>query len=63
MAGVQALHDRFAKLPFAALFGSAMWIAERGLVVSPVINGWLRSQKDFITRMPESKRVLTKETA
>ena len=31
MAGVQALHDRFGKLPFAALFGPAIWIADHGV--------------------------------
>jgi gamma-glutamyltranspeptidase/glutathione hydrolase len=61
MSGVQAMHDRFGKLPFASLFGPAIWIAEKGFAVTPVIAGWLRSQKDFITRLPESKRVLTKQ--
>ena len=61
MAGVQALHDRFGKLPFASLFGPAIWIAERGFTVNPVVSEWLRSQKDFITRLPETRRVLTKE--
>ena len=61
MAGVQALHDRFGNLPFAAVFGPAIWIAEKGFTISPVINDWLKSQKDFITRLPETRHVLSKE--
>jgi gamma-glutamyltranspeptidase len=39
--GVQAMHDRFGKLPFSTLFGPAIWIAENGVVVSPVVNAWI----------------------
>jgi gamma-glutamyltranspeptidase len=38
MGDVQALHDRFGKLPFSTLVGPAIWIAENGVVVSPVVN-------------------------
>jgi len=31
MAGVQALHDRFGRRPFAELFGPSIWLAEKGL--------------------------------
>jgi gamma-glutamyltranspeptidase / glutathione hydrolase len=60
MAGVQALHDRFGKLPFSTLFGPAIWIAENGVVVNPFVGTWIRSQKNFITRLPETKRIFTK---
>ncbi len=60
MAGVQALHDRFGKLPFSMLFGPAIWIAENGVAMSPMVSGWISSQRSFITRLPESKRVFTK---
>ena len=60
MAGVQALHDRFGKLPFSALFDPAIWIAENGVPVGSVVSFWISSQKNFITRLPETKRVFTK---
>ena len=60
MAGIQALHDRFGKLPFSSLFGPAIWIAENGIVLSRNVGGWISSQQGFITRLPETKRVFTK---
>lgn len=60
-AGVQALHDRFGKLPFADLFGPAIWVAEHGVSLSPAVGAWLRTQGNFVTRLPEGKRIFTKE--
>jgi gamma-glutamyltranspeptidase len=60
MAGVQALHDRFGKLPFSMLFGAAIWIAENGVAVNAPVSFWISSQKNFITRLPEKKRVFTR---
>ena len=60
VAGVQALHQRFGKLKFAALFSPAIWIAEKGVAVSPPVGSWLVSQKEFITRLPEARRIFTK---
>ena len=61
MAGVQALHDRFGKLPFSSLFGPAIWIAENGVVLNRNVGGWISSQQGFITRLLETKRVFTKQ--
>ena len=61
MAGVEALHRRFGRLPFATLFGPAIWIAERGVPVSPPVGSWLVSQKAVITRLPETRRVFTRD--
>ena len=61
MAGVQALHDRFGKLPFAELFSPAVWIAEHGIPLSPLVGVWLGAQGNFATRLPEGKRLFTKE--
>jgi len=61
MAGAQALHDRFGKLPFAKLFGPAIWISEHGIPLSPTLSGWLGTQGKFATRLPEGKHIFTKE--
>jgi gamma-glutamyltranspeptidase/glutathione hydrolase len=61
MAGVQALHGRFGKLPFPTLFEPAIWIAENGVPFSPIVDAWLKSAGQFVTRLPESKRIFTKD--
>jgi gamma-glutamyltranspeptidase/glutathione hydrolase len=61
MGGVQALHDRFGRLPFAALFGPAVWVADEGVAVGPMVTNLLQAQKRFITRLPETKRIFTKQ--
>lgn len=61
IAGVQALHDRFGKRPFAELFGPAIWIADHGVPFSPSVEAWLQESSTFVTRLPEGKRIFTKE--
>jgi gamma-glutamyltranspeptidase / glutathione hydrolase len=60
-AGVQAAHNRFGKLPFARLFDSAIYLAEKGFVVDPLLGYFLKTQNGVLTRLPETKRVFTKE--
>jgi gamma-glutamyltranspeptidase/glutathione hydrolase len=60
MAGVQAAHTRFGKLPLASIFDPAIYIAEQGFPLAPVLAGAMASQKDVITRLPETKAVFTK---
>src|SRR5262249_21624383 len=60
-AGVQAAHDRFGKLPFASLFDPAIYLADKGFVVHPLLSGWINPQKDVLSRLPETKRVFTKQ--
>ena len=60
-AGVQAAHDRFGKLRFASLFEPAIYLAEKGVVVDRLLGFFIDSQKGVLTRLPETKRVFTKE--
>jgi gamma-glutamyltranspeptidase/glutathione hydrolase len=60
MAGVQAMHDRFGKLPFPALFAPAIAIAENGFIVNRAVASWIDNQKDFITRLPETRRIFAR---
>jgi len=60
MAGVQALHERFGSLPFSALFGPAIWIAEHGVVASPLLGSSIYWQQRYITRLPEGRSIFTK---
>jgi len=61
MAGVQALHDRFGKLPFATLFDPAIWIAGHGVVASTRLGRDIKRSERFITRLPEARRIFTKQ--
>jgi len=60
-AGVRATHDRFGKLPFASLFDPAIYLAEKGFIVDPALSFWINTRKDVLTRLPETKRVFTKQ--
>ena len=60
-AGVQVAHDRFGKLPFASLFDPAIYLAEKGFVMDYPLIGWANMWKDVLYRLPETKRVFTKQ--
>jgi gamma-glutamyltranspeptidase / glutathione hydrolase len=60
MAGVQALHDRFGRMPFAQLFDPAIWIAEHGVPLDGLLAKAMRSQEKVLTRTPEGRRIFLK---
>src|SRR5262245_47861040 len=60
-AGVQAAHDRFGKLPFASIFGEAIFLADKGFNLDGSLGWRIDSQKSVLTRLPETKRVFTRE--
>jgi gamma-glutamyltranspeptidase/glutathione hydrolase len=62
LAGVQAAHDRFGKLPFASLFGEAIQVADKGFYLDGSMGWRIDYQKSVLTRLPETKRVFTKES-
>jgi gamma-glutamyltranspeptidase / glutathione hydrolase len=61
-AGVQAAHDRFGKLPFASIFGPAIHLADKGFNLDGAMGWRINWQKSLLTRLPETKRVFSKET-
>src|SRR5436190_4296100 len=60
MAGVQAAHERFGKLPFKRLFDQALAMADSGETVHPVMEWWIDHKKSVLSRHPETKRIFTK---
>jgi gamma-glutamyltranspeptidase / glutathione hydrolase len=42
MAGIGAMHARFGKLPVKELYAPALWYAEKGVHVSPLLNAYFR---------------------
>ncbi len=56
MAGVEAMHSRFGRLAFAQLFQPAIWYAENGVVVSPLLSAYFKFQKQRLWRTPAGRR-------
>ena len=61
MAGVQAAHDRFGRLPFEALFQPAIYFADSGFVLNAVIAGMMAGRKDVLMRLPATREIFTNE--
>jgi gamma-glutamyltranspeptidase/glutathione hydrolase len=60
LAGIQALHDRFGKLPFATLFEPALYLADHGIPVSASYEKMLEGRRNVLSRLPETKAVYFK---
>jgi len=57
MAGVQALHDRFGRRPFAELFEPSIWLAENGFPLPGAITAWHQAQRASIERLEDTRRI------
>lgn len=60
MAGVQAAHERFGKLPLARLVAPAIALAEEGIDIDPVLAWFIQYRRDVLGRLPETRRVFTR---
>jgi gamma-glutamyltranspeptidase/glutathione hydrolase len=58
MRGLEALHVRFGRLPWASLFDPAIWYAENGVEASPSIVGFRQNNDARFARTPEGRRFL-----
>jgi gamma-glutamyltranspeptidase / glutathione hydrolase len=56
MAGAEALHKRFGRLPFRDLFEPAIWYAEHGVRLSPIHEYFFTVRAKFLTRTPEGRQ-------
>jgi gamma-glutamyltranspeptidase/glutathione hydrolase len=61
MAGIQAMHDRFGKLPRSRVFKPAVDLADGGFRVGPMLARFVSARKAVLTRLPETKRIFSKE--
>ena len=57
MAGVEAAHRRFGKLPFKSIFAPAIDIAEKGFKLEPAMDVMIYTRKDILSRLPETKQI------
>ncbi len=53
MAGVEAMHGRFGRLPFRDLFEPAIWYAEHGIRISPALEYYFKFRAKALARTPE----------
>lgn len=61
MAGVEAAHRRFGKLPFSSLFDPAIYFAEKGFIVDKALAVRMKTREEYIARFPLTKKIFTKE--
>jgi len=61
VAGWNALHERFGRLPWKDLFQPAIHYAEQGYPVPELIHGFWQRSADWIAGDPESRRVFLPE--
>ena len=57
VAGWNALHERFGRLPWKDLFASAIFYAEHGYPVPEIIQSYWQESAEWISSDPESRRV------
>ena len=60
MKGAEAAHRRYGKLPWAEILSPAIFIAEEGIPFNFKLNLYLENRKEHLSRLPESKALITK---
>jgi len=55
MAGIEAMHKRFGRLPFPEVFQPAIFYAENGITISPLLAFYFQSREKFLSRTPEGR--------
>lgn len=55
MAGIEAAHERFGKLPFGELFAPAIWYCENGIEISPTLAFFFQMRQSAFARTPEGR--------
>ena len=58
MAGIEAMHKRFGRLPFPELFQPAIWYAEKGVTISPTLGKFFSSREKYLSRTAEGRAFL-----
>ena len=58
MAGMEAASRRFGKLAWKDLFAPAIWYAERGVPVTPLLNAYFPLADRNLSQTPEGRRFL-----
>lgn len=60
MAGVEAAHRRFGRLPWASLFEPAIFLAREGFEVDAVLGAMIRQKRKVLRRLPEGRAIFVR---
>ncbi len=60
MAGIEAMHNRFGKLKFQELFEPAIFYADNGVTISPVLAAFFKSRQKFLSRTAEGRAFMNR---
>ena len=55
MAGMELFHGRFGRLPFRTLFAPAIWYAEHGVRVTPMLGAYFTMARPILDTSPEGR--------
>ncbi len=58
MAGIEAMHQRFGHLRFQELFQPAIWYAENGVTVSPLLATYFQTREKHLSRTEEGRQFI-----
>ena len=58
MAGIEAMQAKFGKLKLADAFAPAIWYAEKGVTISPLLNYYFGSYTSHLAASPSGQRFL-----
>ncbi len=58
MAGLEAMHQRFGELPFQALLQPAIYYAENGVTLSPMLASYFPNRGKYLSRTPDGQAFL-----
>lgn len=58
MAGIQSMHRRFGRLPFSDLFAPAIWYADNGVTITPLLDAYFKMRETTLSRTAEGRAFL-----
>jgi len=61
LAGVEAAHQRWGRLPFHTIFEPAIYLAENGFPAGDLLGAMIASKENVLSRLPETKEIYIKE--
>lgn len=59
MAGVEATHERFGRLPWESLFEPSVYFAEEGFELDAFLGAAIAYREDVLTRLPATRAIFT----
>jgi gamma-glutamyltranspeptidase/glutathione hydrolase len=58
MAGIEAMQKRYGRLAFADVFQAAIWYAENGVAISPLLDSFFGMRGQVLSRTAEGRQFL-----